>query len=84
MLPGKAASSDYLLESILVHFQQDPKQLFLLFGCLGRKKFITLKRDIPATIILSTQLLKQFGHRENEADIKSPRFVLSYQENCGN
>jgi len=42
-----------LFGSILVHFQQDPKQLFLLFGCLGRKKFITLKRDISAAIILS-------------------------------
>ena len=42
--------------SILVHFQQDPKQLVLLFGCLGRKKFITRKRDIPAAVILSTQL----------------------------
>ena len=73
-----------LFGSVLVHFQQDLEQLFLLFGCLGRKKFITLERDISAATILSTQLLKQFGHRENEADIKSPRFVLSYQENCGN
>ena len=51
---------------VLVHFQQDLEQLFLLFGCLGRKKFMTLERDISAAIILSTQLLKQFGHREVE------------------
>ena len=55
-----------LFGSVLVHFQQDLKQLFLLFGCLGRKKSITLERDISAAIILSTQLLKQFGHREVE------------------
>ena len=47
-----------LFGSILVHFQQDLEQLFLLFGCLGRKKFITLERDISAATILSTQLLK--------------------------
>ena len=62
MLLIQAASSARLLGSVLVHFQQDLEQLFLLFGCLGGQKFITLKRDISAAIILSTQLLKQFGH----------------------
>ncbi len=49
-----AASSDHLLGSIFAHFQQDLEQLFPLIGCFGRKKSITLKRDIFAAIILST------------------------------
>jgi hypothetical protein len=54
MLPIMAASSDHLLGSIFAHFQQDLEQLFPLIGCFGRKKSITLKRDIFAAIILST------------------------------
>ena len=62
MLPGKAASSYQLFGSIFVHFQQDFEQLFLFFRCFRGKKFITLKRDISAAIILSTQLFKERGH----------------------
>ena len=62
MLPGKAASSYQLFGSIFVHFQQDLEQLFLFFRCFRGKKFITLKRDISAAIILSTQLFKERGH----------------------
>ena len=83
MLPRKAASSYQLFGSLFIHFQQDLEQLVLLIGCLGRKKFITLQRDISAAIILSTQLLKQLGHRENEADIKSPRFILFIRKTAG-
>ena len=75
MLPGKAASSYQLFGSVLVHFQQDLEQLFLLFGCLGRKKFITLEGDISAAIILSTQLLKQLGLREADEQLL-PRLEL--------
>ena len=62
----KAASSYQLPGSIFVHLQQDLEELFLLIGRFGGKKFIALKRDISAAIILSSQLLKQLGHGEVE------------------
>ena len=54
MRPIMGASSYQLFGSVFIHLQQDLEQLLLLIGCLGREKFITLKRDISASIILPT------------------------------
>ena len=39
-----------LLGSILIHFEQDSKEVFLLFGGLGGKKFITLQGNSSTMI----------------------------------